>query len=78
MISMAGSGSTLSLAEWARHQPPQALSLMIGPEGGYTLQEEDAAIAQGAIALSMGARILRTETAGIAAVAALNALWGAM
>ena len=67
-----------SLADWARHQPPQALSLMIGPEGGYTVQEEDAAIARGAIVLTMGPRILRTETAGIAAVAALNALWGAM
>lgn len=69
---------TQSLADWARHQPPQAVSLMIGPEGGFTLQEEDAAIARGAIALTMGTRILRTETAGIAAVAALNALWGGM
>jgi len=67
-----------SLPDWARHQPPQALSLVIGPEGGYTEQEEDAAIARGALALSMGPRILRTETAGIAAVAALNALWGGM
>lgn len=66
----------LSLADWARHQPPQAVTLMIGPEGGYSEQEEDAALAQGAIALSIGARVLRTETAGIAAVAALNALWG--
>ena len=65
-----------SLAAWARHQPPQALTLMIGPEGGFTPEEEDAAMAQGALALSMGPRILRTETAGIAAVAALGALWG--
>ncbi|WLI89982.1 16S rRNA (uracil(1498)-N(3))-methyltransferase [Massilia sp. R2A-15] len=68
--------ATESLAHWARHQPPQAISLLVGPEGGYTEQEEDAAIAQGAIALSIGPRILRTETAGIAAVAALNAFWG--
>ena len=66
-----------SLADWARHQPPQAVSLLIGPEGGFTAQEEDAAIAAGAIALSMGPRVLRTETAGIAAVAMLSALWGA-
>jgi 16S rRNA (uracil1498-N3)-methyltransferase len=68
----------LSLPDWARHQPPQALTLLIGPEGGFTEQEEDAALARGALALSMGPRILRTETAGIAAVAALNALWGGM
>jgi 16S rRNA (uracil1498-N3)-methyltransferase len=65
-----------SLAHWARHQPPQAVTLLVGPEGGYTEQEEDAAIARGAIALSIGPRVLRTETAGMAAVAALNALWG--
>lgn len=70
--------ATQSLTDWARHQPPQAVSIMIGPEGGYTQQEEDAAIAHGALALSMGARILRTETAGIAVVGALTALWGGM
>ena len=67
-----------SLPDWARHQPPQALSLLIGPEGGLSEQEENAAIERGALALSMGPRILRTETAGIAAVAALAALWGGM
>jgi 16S rRNA (uracil1498-N3)-methyltransferase len=70
--------ATQALPDWARHQPPQALTLLIGPEGGYTDAEEDAAIARGAIALSIGPRVLRTETAGIAAVAALNALWGGM
>ena len=70
--------ATQSLAEWTRATPPQAVSLMIGPEGGYTQQEEDAAVARGAIALSMGPRILRTETAGLAALAAINAGWGGM
>jgi 16S rRNA (uracil1498-N3)-methyltransferase len=65
-----------SLSDWARHQPPQALTLLIGPEGGFTRQEEDIAIERGAIALTMGPRILRTETAGIAAAAMLTALWG--
>lgn len=67
-----------SLANWARHQPPQAVTLLIGPEGGYSEQEEDAAVARGAVMLSIGPRVLRTETAGMAAVAALNALWGGM
>ncbi len=67
-----------SLADWARHQPPQALALMVGPEGGFTVQEEDAAVARGAIFLSIGPRILRTETAGLAAMAALEALWGGL
>jgi len=66
------------LAEWARHQPAQAVTLVIGPEGGLSEQEEEAALRHGALALSMGPRILRTETAGLAAVAMLNAMWGGM
>lgn len=67
-----------SLSDWARHHPPQSVALMIGPEGGFTDKEEDLAIAQGALMLAMGPRVLRTETAGLAALAALNAVWGAM
>ncbi len=66
------------LSDWARHHPPQAVTLMIGPEGGWTDQEEDLALSAGALPLSIGPRVLRTETAGIAALAALNALWGEM
>ena len=67
-----------SLADWARHQPPQAVTLMVGPEGGFTEAEEQAAIAAGAIGLAMGPRILRTDTAGLTALATLGALWGGM
>jgi 16S rRNA (uracil1498-N3)-methyltransferase len=65
-----------SLSDWARHHPPQSVSLMIGPEGGFTNAEEDLALAHGVLMLSMGPRVLRTETAGLAAVTALNAIWG--
>jgi 16S rRNA (uracil1498-N3)-methyltransferase len=66
------------LSDWARHHPPQAVSLMIGPEGGFSDAEEKLALEQGVLMLSMGARVLRTETAGISALAALNAIWGEM
>ncbi len=66
----------LSLSDWARHQPAQALALMVGPEGGFTETEENLACSHGAIMVTMGPRVLRTETAGLAALAALNALWG--
>jgi 16S rRNA (uracil1498-N3)-methyltransferase len=65
-----------SLAGWARQAGPQAVTLMVGPEGGFSEAEEQAAIDAGALALSLGPRVLRTETAALAAVAALNALWG--
>lgn len=67
-----------SLAEWARHHPPQAISLLIGPEGGLTEQEENLAMQQSVLPLSMGPRILRTETAGLTAIAILSAAWGGM
>ena len=67
-----------SLPDWARHQGPQAVTLVIGPEGGLSEQEEEAALRHGALALAMGPRILRTETAALAAVGALSAIWGGM
>ena len=67
-----------SLSDWARHHPPQAVTLLIGPEGGFSEKEEMLASAQGALTLSIGTRILRTETAGMAALAAINAVWGEM
>jgi 16S rRNA (uracil1498-N3)-methyltransferase len=68
--------ATQSLADWARVTPPCPVTLLIGPEGGFSAAEEDAAIAAGALALSMGPRVLRTETAGLAALAVLAAHWG--
>lgn len=67
-----------SLSDWARHQPAQALALMVGPEGGFTDAEEKLAGDHGALLLSMGPRVLRTETAGLSALAAINAIWGEM
>lgn len=67
-----------SLSDWARHHAPQAVALVIGPEGGFTDAEESAARANGVLSLSIGPRVLRTETAGMAALAAINALWGAI
>jgi len=66
---------TQSLAQWARNAGPQAVTLMVGPEGGFTDEEEDAAVRAGATMVTMGPRVLRTETAALAAVAMLAALW---
>jgi len=68
--------ATQSLAGWARATPAQAITLLIGPEGGFSNEEEEAAIGAGALSLSMGPRVLRTETAGLAALAVLAAAWG--
>ena len=65
-----------SLSDWARHHPAQSVALLIGPEGGFSDQEERAAANKGVLPLSIGPRVLRTETAALAALAALNAVWG--
>lgn len=66
----------LSLPEWAAQRTPGPLTIMIGPEGGFTDEEEAAAMAAGAVALRLGPRVLRTETAALAVLATLGALWG--
>lgn len=50
--------------------------LLVGPEGGFTGDEADAAQAAGLIAIELGPRVLRAETAGVAALAAMQAVWG--
>ena len=47
-----------------------------GPEAGFAAEEEAALAAQGFVPVKIGVRVLRTETAALAAVAALNALRG--
>jgi 16S rRNA (uracil1498-N3)-methyltransferase len=52
--------------------PDAAFAVFLsGPEGGLSAQEEDAAIAAGFAAVSLGARVLRAETAALAALAVL-------
>jgi 16S rRNA (uracil1498-N3)-methyltransferase len=55
---------------------PRSVVLLSGPEGGFTAEEEAAAQRAGFHPLSLGPRVLRTETAAVAALAALQALWG--
>jgi 16S rRNA (uracil1498-N3)-methyltransferase len=57
-------------------RPRQSVILLSGPEGGYTHEEEAAARRGGFVPVSLGPRVLRTETAAVAALAALQALWG--
>lgn len=52
------------------------VTLLSGPEGGFTGQEREIAKAAGFIPVQLGSRILRTETAALAALAAVQMLWG--
>lgn len=54
----------------------KALSLVVGPEGGLAAHERRALESAGYRGLRFGPRVLRTETAGVAALTALQCLWG--
>lgn len=57
-------------------RPAAAVTLLAGPEGGCTPAEEAAAQRSGFTPVQLGPRVLRTETAAVAALAAMQALWG--
>ncbi len=56
--------------------PAQSVAVMIGPEGGFSEQEVELAEQQGFIRRQLGRRILRTETATIAALTLIQNQWG--
>lgn len=70
---MLAPGAEVALAELP---PAGRVQLLIGAEGGLDAQEVIAAQQVGFRAVALGPRILRTETAGLAALAAMQALWG--
>ena len=49
----------------------QSIGIFIGPEGGFEEKEVEAAISEGAKPITLGKRILRTETAGLAILSVL-------
>lgn len=57
-------------------QPPASAAVLIGPEGGFTNDEIRQTIQRSFEAVQLGPRILRTETAGLAALTALQLRWG--
>lgn len=67
-----GAAQSLSAIE----RPTGPLALLVGPEGGFTAPEIALAQRAGWPAVGMGPRMLRAETAGVAALAAMQVLWG--
>jgi 16S rRNA (uracil1498-N3)-methyltransferase len=68
--------STNAQARLRELNPGVHITLMAGPEGGFASEELAMTAACGFTAVRLGPRILRTETAAIAALAAIHALWG--
>jgi len=60
----------------ARKQKPQSVALLIGPEGGLSQVEITLAEKSGFSPIQLGPRVLRTETAPLAAITLLQGKWG--
>ncbi len=60
----------------SQSRPQGRVTLLVGPEGGFTPGEAKLAQQAGFVPVLLGPRVLRTETAAIAGVAALQTLWG--
>ena len=71
---IAGPGASMSLSAFATRAVPA--TIVVGPEGGFTESEMARALARGVEAVHLGPRVLRAETAGVAALAMLAALVG--
>lgn len=71
-LVMAADGAPFA----AQPRPEGGLALLVGPEGGLTPEELELATAAGFSRVSLGPRVLRTETAAVAALAAVQVLWG--
>ena len=56
--------------------PAKGIAVVVGPEGGFSKTEVDAARAAGFVPVSLGRRILRAETAALAVVAVMQYEWG--
>lgn len=56
----------------------RSVLVVVGPEGGFSAEEEARASSQGFQTVRLGKRILRTETAAMTAVCAVQLLWGDM
>ena len=54
----------------------KGIDLLIGPEGGFSKKEIQSAREFGFSGISLGPRILRTETASLAAISIIQAEWG--
>ncbi|GGY82578.1 ribosomal RNA small subunit methyltransferase E [Cellvibrio zantedeschiae] len=59
-----------------KEKTTQSVALLIGPEGGLDEHEIAQAVASGFSPLTLGPRVLRTETAPVAAISLVQYLWG--
>jgi 16S rRNA (uracil1498-N3)-methyltransferase len=75
-LLLSGPATSWRFLEALGKLKPQSVALMVGPEGGFSADEVEQACAAGFLPVSLGPRVLRTETAAIAAAALIQSYLG--
>lgn len=75
LVEPTVAGGALKLRDLMQRSVPDTATLIVGPEGGWTAAEHEAAVAAGCTPLTLGPLTLRAEVVPLAAAAALLALW---
>lgn len=73
---MLSPDAQLNFSELTLPESMRSTTLLTGPEGGFTTEEVNAAQLTGLTTVRLGQRILRAESAALAAIAAAQTLWG--
>lgn len=76
LIILFYEGGGESLKSIIRNSEAESIAVFIGPEGGFEKEEVDAVLQKGGISATLGKRILRTQTAPVAALSAIMLLTG--
>ncbi|MEZ3420587.1 MAG: 16S rRNA (uracil(1498)-N(3))-methyltransferase [Eubacterium sp.] len=76
LIILFYEGGGESLKSIIRSSEAESIAVFIGPEGGFEKEEVDAVLQKGGISATLGKRILRTQTAPVAALSAIMLLTG--
>ena len=78
LVEPSSGADGVSLSTLQREPPPQDAALMVGPEGGWTVEECRMAGAAGVRPVTLGQRTLRADAVPVAAISVLQFLWGEM
>ncbi len=76
LLFFEGSGTTPFGDAAAAREAAASAAIVVGPEGGFSLDEVAAAEAAGFALVGLGPRVLRTETAALVAITLVQAAWG--
>lgn len=74
MLDAGTAGSRIR--DLGAREVPDAVTVLVGPEGGWSEPERQQAVSNGAVQVCLGRRILRADSAGAVALAVLQHLWG--